>query len=95
MCLENNEYFFLRERKLPLIDQDVQVFTYLVFNTLEFIHLNMVVIQGSHSGRSWVYFNEALIAQKHFEFFEISFGALSGISFMDATVLSLRIGFIS
>lgn len=42
--------FFLRERKLLLIEQDVQVFTYLIFfNTLEFIHLNMVVIQGSHS----------------------------------------------
>lgn len=54
----------------------------------------MVVIQGSHAGRSWVYFNEALIAQKHFELCKIAFRALTGISLMEATAHSSRVGFI-
>lgn len=54
----------------------------------------MVVIQGSHSGRSWVYFNEVFIAQKHSELSEITSGALTGIFLMEAATNSLRVGFI-
>lgn len=54
----------------------------------------MVVIQGSHAGRSCVYFNDALLAQKHFELSEITFRALTGIPLMEATAHSSRVGFI-
>ena len=49
-CVLKIMRIFLRKRKLLLIEEGVQLFTYLIFfNTLEFIHLNMVVIKGSHS----------------------------------------------
>lgn len=67
-------FFLMKRKKLSFIEQSVQVFTYLIFcNTWESIHLNVVVIQDRHSGRSWVCFNEALITQNHFELFEIAF----------------------
>lgn len=65
-ALKIMESSFKGRRKLPLIEQDVQVFTYLIFcNALEFTHPNMAVIQDSHSGRLWLYFNESFITQKY------------------------------
>lgn len=54
----------------------------------------MGVIQGSHAGRSQVYFNEVLIAQKHFELSEITLRALTGISLVEVTAHSSRVCFI-
>jgi len=86
--------FFLRKRKLLLIEQGVQLFTYLIFNTLEFIHLNMVVIQGSHFEGHGCILMKFLLLKNLFELFEIAFRTLTGISLMEATAHSLRSRFI-
>lgn len=86
--------FFLRGKKLLLIEQGVQVFTYLVFfNKLEFIHLNMVLFQCSHSeghGRTLM----KLSWLKNSLNSETVFGALIRISLMEANAPSLRVRFI-
>lgn len=77
-----------------LIEQGVQLFTYLIFNTLEFIHLNMVVIQGSHFEGHGCILMKFLLLKNLFELFEIAFRTLTGISLMEATAHSLRSRFI-
>lgn len=73
----------------------MQLFTYLIFfNTLEFIRLNMVVIQGSHFEGHGCILMKFLLLKNLFELFEIAFRALTGISLMEATAHSLRSRFI-
>lgn len=94
-CVLKIMRIFLRKRKLLLIEEGVQLFTYLIFfNTLEFIHLNMVVIQGSHSEGHGCILMKFLLLKNLFELFEIAFRALTGISLMEATAHSLRSRFI-
>lgn len=84
---------FFKGKNILLIEQGVQVFTYLIFNKLEFIHLNMVVFQCSHSeGHGCTLMKLSLL--KNSLNAEIVFRALIRISLMEANAHSLRVRFI-